>query len=167
MSDNDKHNPRSAFIDAWQQWVRETGKQLVEAGDNFEEQTACLAELRRCHEVMRTLVGEPERERMTDTPEGFLKIGTVRIDTATLLLADFTHAAEAAEAFDHESEESADHVWQLGPALAIMPTGMGDGFYPVYVRYEEMQAGGQNLGRRIAEVRIVFWPHPAFSKSEE
>jgi hypothetical protein len=37
-------------------------------------------------------------------------------------------------------------------------TGIGDGFYPVYARYEDMQVGGQSMGTRIAEVRIVFWP---------
>ena len=35
-------------------------------------------------------------------------------------------------------------------------SGIGDGVYPVYVRYENYG----EWGRRIAEMRIVFLPHP-------
>jgi hypothetical protein len=48
--------PRRAFVTAWHVWVRDTAKQLVEAGDDFEEVTAILAELRVAHNVIMSLV---------------------------------------------------------------------------------------------------------------
>jgi hypothetical protein len=53
--------PRRAFIEAWQTWVRDTAKQLVEATE-FEEVTAILAELRLAYRVMELIVGEHDEE---------------------------------------------------------------------------------------------------------
>jgi hypothetical protein len=105
-----------------------------------------------------------------DDPDGFEQVGTVRVDTGTLLIVDPAHADKASVAFEvaqrtdeagHEHEY--DGVLTLGPAVTI-ETGIGDGFYPVLVRYESIKVGDQPMGRRIAELRIQFWPHPAFTK---
>jgi hypothetical protein len=40
----------------------------------------------------------------------------------------------------------------------IVSSGLGDGVYPVEVRYEDVPG----WGRRVAEVRVRFLPHPYF-----
>jgi hypothetical protein len=68
-------------------------------------------------------------------------IGNVVIDTATLMVCDPCNADEGE-----------------GSDLAVfVDTGLGDGNYPVSVRYEDVQG----FGKRVAEVRITFLPHPA------
>lgn len=106
---------------------------------------------------------------MSKTKNGWKKIGDVCIDSASLILADpFTANFEYSKEqifnmgnsykqhlnIDHpENEGEIDHD------MAIMvKTGLGDGFYPVYAKYEDLGP----LGKRIAEVKVVFLPHPIF-----
>ena len=104
---------------------------------------------------------------MTKTPKGFEKVGAICVDTGTILIADPCKAGEAGEDFfeaaiDENDQNYKDGVWALplnehGEAALAIQSGIGDGFYPVFARYEDV--GG--FGRRIAEIRIVFLPHPS------
>jgi hypothetical protein len=60
-------NPRKAFVTAWDAWVRDTAKLLIDAPD-FEERTALLRELNVCSDVMDVLCGAAaeDAERRAD-----------------------------------------------------------------------------------------------------
>jgi hypothetical protein len=108
-------------------------------------------------------------------------IGEVCIDSATLVLCDPIRG-EAAEHWWMDrarkvgvgeldaNQEAADGIdtWQLTDDRDIsigvaLTTGLGDGVYPVEARYED----DETFGRRVAEVRIKFLPHPYFLSDEE
>ena len=85
-------------------------------------------------------------------------IGQVPIDTGRLALLDPMNADDVAE---HELGEPGLLNYEvvtndLGFGVAVyVSTGLGDGVYPIEVRFEEAQGI-----TRIAEVRIRFLPHP-------
>ena len=87
------------------------------------------------------------------------KAGELVIDSAEMVLMDRWLLEEVPDYIDNPDEERLDYVPivnDLGIELgAILRTGVGDGTYPIEVRYEDTPFGG-----RIAEVRIRFWPHP-------
>jgi hypothetical protein len=99
-----------------------------------------------------------------DANEEWITVGNIAVDTATLVIADPINldkaAGEWSKALHEELSESETGIAQLDTvnphgtiALALAPTGWGDGFYPVEVRYED---------NHIAELRIKFMPHPQF-----
>jgi hypothetical protein len=54
-------------------------------------------------------------------------------------------------------------TWELTnehdcPIAAVTETGLGDGRYKVEARYEDLG----EWGKRVAEIRIKFLPHPMF-----
>jgi hypothetical protein len=85
--------------------------------------------------------------------------GELVIDSAEMVLMDRAYLGEVPDYIDSPGEEQLDYapiVNDLGIELgAILRTGIGDGTYPIEVRFEDTP-----FGRRIAEVRIRFWPHP-------
>ena len=85
--------------------------------------------------------------------------GELVIDSAEMVLMDRWLLEEVPDYIDVPDEEQLDYapiVNDLGVELgAILRTGIGDGTYPIEVRFEDTP-----FGRRIVEVRIRFWPHP-------
>jgi len=94
-------------------------------------------------------------------------VGDICIDTGTLLLCDPVHAQVVSDTWDpHRAirggtvcgklrDDPPGNVANASLAISI-PTGIGDGFYRVMARCEEVPG----FGRRIAEVNIKFLPHP-------
>jgi len=87
---------------------------------------------------------------------GWRVIGDVGIDSALLALVDPMNEVDLDDYLSHDElvqsiESSEGYV--IG--LVIQP-GIGDGTYPVEARLEDVEG----LGRRIAEIRIKFLPHP-------
>jgi hypothetical protein len=86
-------------------------------------------------------------------------LGMVCIDTGTLLLCDPCQAVEAADDWNEGTRGSVDDLCTVHDHLGLtVMTGVGDGFYPVEVRYEDVPG----FGKRVAELRVTFLPHPAF-----
>jgi hypothetical protein len=84
-------------------------------------------------------------------------IGEVPIDTGRLALVDPMNAEVVA---DHElgvpgtlNYEAVSNDLGVGVAVYVS-TGLGDGVYPIEVRFEEAEEV-----TRIAEVRVRFLPH--------
>ena len=84
------------------------------------------------------------------------RIGEVPVDSGRLVLVDPMNTDDVAE---HEGDSALSYELvsnDLGIAVALMfSTGLGDGTYPIWARFEEA-AGAV----RIAEVRVRFLPHP-------
>ena len=84
------------------------------------------------------------------------RIGEVPVDSGRLVLVDPMNTDDVAE---HEGDSALTYEVvsnDLGIAVALMfSTGLGDGTYPIWARFEEA-AGAV----RIAEVRVRFLPHP-------
>jgi hypothetical protein len=96
----------------------------------------------------------------------WIKLGSVNVDTATLIVCDPVYADEAAqwstsEAFYDKMGKSKKGVAALtrpgfgAPIALALSTGYGDGFYDVLGRFEE---------GRLAELNIKFIPHPQFGR---
>ena len=87
---------------------------------------------------------------------GWQRIGEVPVDSGRLVLVDPMNSNYVAE---HEGDSALTYEVvsnDLGIAVALMfSTGLGDGTYPIWARFEEA-AGAV----RIAEVRVRFLPHP-------
>jgi hypothetical protein len=75
-------------------------------------------------------------------------LGFVTIDTARLLLVDPMHV-DGVDANDVEGKQIDIPGGDF--SAVVVPTGMGDGRYPVEGRYDDCA-----FGRRLAEVRIRF-----------
>jgi hypothetical protein len=88
------------------------------------------------------------------------RIAEIPIDTARLVLVDPRNLEDV---FNHEAD--GDMSYELvanerGIAVALLVgTGLGDGSYPVWARFEEA-AGAV----RVAEVKITFLPHPVLGR---
>ena len=84
------------------------------------------------------------------------RIGEVPVDSGRLVLVDPMNTDDVAE---HEGDSALTYELvsnDLGIAVALLfSTGLGDGTYPIWARFEEA-AGAV----RIAEVRVRFLPHP-------
>lgn len=107
------------------------------------------------------------------------EVGQIPVDTARITLADPSHLAalaEEQEAFtakvlSGEIDLNAEIIQGVGdtrqvavegdsgtfgpmPVAVEVRSGLGDGLYPVMVRWMEVPG----WGRRVAEVRVVFLP---------
>lgn len=98
---------------------------------------------------------------MTESTE-WQRIGEVPVDTGRLVLVDPMNLDDAVDhevVVDHEMDASMTYELvtnKHGVAVAlVLSTGLGDGVYPVEVRFEEAEGAV-----RIAELRIRFLPHP-------
>ncbi len=96
--------------------------------------------------------------------EQWEQVGEVGVDSGRLTLTDYqNHPTVQFEALTERlDEEHYPSVCQIpfeaghmGAGISVR-AGLGDGVYPVYVRYEDVEG----WGRRIAEVKVVFLPHP-------
>jgi hypothetical protein len=84
-------------------------------------------------------------------------IGDIMIDTGTLIMADPCRIDEMAEAWNESltNENGPETICprQNGMGFGVaLPTGLGDGIYPVYAAYETTAA----FGRRISHIHIEF-----------
>jgi hypothetical protein len=85
-------------------------------------------------------------------------IGQVPIDTGRLAMVDPMNADDVSR---REEEDPGSLNYEvvtndLGVGVAVyVSTGLGDGLYPIEVRFEEAEGV-----TRIAEVRVRFLPHP-------
>jgi len=91
-----------------------------------------------------------EAEKPDPDDDGWQVLGSVTIDTGTLLLGDPVHGAVAIEG---PLESFCIQVSIPGGdfSAVVVHTGMGDGRYPVEGRFADCP-----LGRRIAEIRVRF-----------
>jgi hypothetical protein len=108
-------------------------------------------------------------------PDGDLHVGDIAIDTGRLIMCDPCRAEEVA-AQANESDEQGAHQYTkvFGEKLVMgvgvnVPTGLGDGIYPVIAHYETLEG----IGRRLFSIYIPFgngmrgsgcpvgrdWPH--------
>lgn len=112
----------------------------------------------------------------TTAPETWVRIGDVGVDAGMIWLGDpcyILHRDEGQEPVDvgkdwsefcerfHERAKdtgTAQFAYNMGhDGLGVcVNSGLGDGVYPVEARYED----DPNWGKRVAEVRIKFLPHP-------
>jgi hypothetical protein len=85
-------------------------------------------------------------------------LGQLLIDHGEMVLMDRSYLHEVPDP-DDEGDESllfVPVVNDFGIELGmVMSTGIGDGVYPIEARFEDTA-----FGRKIAEVRIRFLPHP-------
>jgi hypothetical protein len=91
---------------------------------------------------------------------GWQVIGEVGIDSGCLVLVDPAYTAYV-EGFWERPNLDATLYRVMSPHAVnvqlgvVVPTGMGDGVYPVEGRFENVDGG-----QRLAEIRIRFLPHP-------
>ena len=99
-------------------------------------------------------------------------IGEVCIDSGTIMLCDPCRADEVSGWWDDYCErtdlnKSPDSVEINGrkdfPIGVITRTGIGDGCYAVEARYEQHPF----MGKRVAEIRIRFLPHPELEMGDD
>ncbi len=94
----------------------------------------------------------------------WVEIGKVAVDSGRLLISDHCYQDQKAVQDLEDLLEGAgfpDHLslpFDLGHEGAgiSVHAGLGDGLYPVTARYEDVEG----WGKRIAEVKITFLPHP-------
>jgi hypothetical protein len=88
--------------------------------------------------------------------DDWIDVGVVWVDTAQLLIIDPCHLVTERvtidEVFEAALESDQPSGCQLGGRYGwLVPTGIGDGSYPVSVRLVDW--GGE---QRVAEVRVIF-----------
>jgi hypothetical protein len=95
-------------------------------------------------------------------------IGEVCVDSGHLVICDPCRAQETSNRWaDTDLNECAKNgvkAWELTnddyyPIAVAVQTGLGDGIYKVEARYETDPV----FGKRCAEIRIKFLPHPEFN----
>jgi hypothetical protein len=97
-------------------------------------------------------------------------IGEVCVDSGHLVICDPCRAEEASSRWTdadldlNECAKNGIRAWELTnehncPIAVTVQTGLGDGCYEVQARYETDPV----FGKRCAEIRIKFLPHPEFS----
>ena len=92
-----------------------------------------------------------EAEKPDPNDDGWQVLGSVTIDTGTLLLIDEVH--HDADVTQMGESDCAQVPIPGGDFSAVaVATGMGDGRYPVEGRFADCP-----LGRRIAEIRVRFF----------
>jgi hypothetical protein len=92
-------------------------------------------------------------------------IGQIGVDAGCLLIADpcYVWQQEQSERYEQEvCDDWGDHKTLKFPGGHAVASGLGDGVYPVEVRYEDVPG----WGRRVAEVRVRFLPHSYFGGGE-
>ena len=102
-------------------------------------------------------------------------IGEVCVDSGTIVICDPCNAEEARERWRdrcmtvdlNECAIKGIRTWQATnerdcPIAVVADSGLGDGVYAVEARYEDLG----ECGKRVAEVRIKFLPHPYLSGGE-
>src|SRR5215468_7792666 len=89
-----------------------------------------------------------ERKGRGQMPTNWNHLGYVTIDTARLLLVDPTHVG-GVDANNVEAKQIGIPGGDF--SAVVVPTGLGDGRYPVEGRYADTV-----FGRRLAEVCIRF-----------
>jgi hypothetical protein len=102
--------------------------------------------------------------------ERWRTIGEVCVDTATIVICDPCQVDEASEwrgdgmfgaVHDNGAAElKNDHDCPIAVAVS---TGIGDGRYKVEARY----INDPDWGKRVAEIRIKFLPHPYFDDEDD
>jgi hypothetical protein len=86
--------------------------------------------------------------------EDWTEVGTIGVDSGSMLIVDPTYVDETyvAHGERHESEFVAGGETGGYGRGVFVTAGLGDGVYPVEVRYIQ----DPDFGRRIAEVRVRF-----------
>src|SRR5262245_59724790 len=83
-------------------------------------------------------------------------VGTVPVDAGLCALVDPCRDPDLLAAIDDIIASGGQFVcledFEGREVGVVAEAGMGDGVYPVWVRYEELEG----LGHRVAEVRVVF-----------
>jgi hypothetical protein len=103
--------------------------------------------------------------------EQWRTIGEVCVDSAYVVICDPLQATQASKWCDdyfRKTDLNAAAINNQGaaqivngggvPVGVVTTTGLGDGIYKVEARYEEHPI----WGKRCAEIRIRFLPHPQF-----
>jgi hypothetical protein len=99
--------------------------------------------------------------------EQWRTIGEVCVDSGHIIIGDPCNADDASSEWmnnDLDLNECARNgvrTWQVANAV-VAETGLGDGVYEVEARYEDLG----EWGKRVAEIRIKFLPHPYFEGRE-
>jgi hypothetical protein len=104
-------------------------------------------------------------------------VGHIGVDTGTLIILDpayrypmarYRAGIEAWRTLPRDDANAAIPWHPVGiieserdQTAAVVTTGLGDGVYPVEVRWENVP----RWGRRVAEVRVRFLPHPELGYS--
>jgi hypothetical protein len=85
-------------------------------------------------------------------------IGQVPVDTGRLALLDPSNVellvGHEQDALDEMTCRVITNDYGVG-VVALLSTGLGDGWYPIEARFEEAAGAA-----RIAEIRVRFLPHP-------
>jgi hypothetical protein len=94
-------------------------------------------------------------------------IGEVAVDTATLVICDPCQMGEVFDRDDELRDLDDDQAAVLVnehkfPIAVAVTTGLGDGQYAIEARYEDLG----EWGRRVAEIRIKFLPHPQINPED-
>lgn len=90
------------------------------------------------------------------------QVGVVGVDSGRITITDYPNEPQVQNAWELMEKADWPYTLQLNfkaghpGAGVIVSAGLGDGVYPVYVRYEEVEG----WGKRVAEAKIVFLPHP-------
>lgn len=94
--------------------------------------------------------------------EQWVEVGIVGVDSVRITITDYPNEPQVQNAWELMEKAGWPHTLQLnfqaghpGAGVTIC-AGLGDGVYPVYVRYEDVEG----WGKRVAEAKIVFLPHP-------
>lgn len=111
---------------------------------------------------------------MTD----WIKIGEIGVDAGLcwigdpcyILGDDATHRFETWDEFlkelgNERGPTAKQFHYKMGhPGLGVcVSTGLGDGHYDVYAKFVDLE----DWGRRIAEIKVVFIPHPTIDEGPE
>jgi hypothetical protein len=99
------------------------------------------------------------------------QVGICGVDAGVLMLMDPCYVRDVGFDFDTEVVEfmgegdtlQLDFPAGHGGKGVVVRTGLGDGVYPVEARWED----APGWGRRIAEVRVTFLPHPVLGGGGE
>lgn len=114
------------------------------------------------------------REQIEEDKEaGWQEVGKLAVDSGRCVLIDpayVKYAQEAEEAVHDQimADGGYDYVTEVKVGIlttggVIVQTGLGDGLYPIEVRMVD----DPDWGRRVAEMRVRFMPHPYFQLETE
>lgn len=92
----------------------------------------------------------------------WVEVGMVGVDSGRITITDYPNEPQVQNAWELMEKANWPDTLQLNfeaghPGAGVtIRAGLGDGVYPVYVRFEDVEG----WGRRVAEAKIVFLPHP-------
>jgi hypothetical protein len=108
---------------------------------------------------------------MTKRKDEWQTIGEVCVDSGHIVICDPYEADDVYERWDTLADkrdvidDAANGIrsYELTnkyccPIAVVAESGLGNGVYPVEARYEDLG----EWGKRVAEIRIKFLPHPYF-----